>query len=222
MSDLSILEQGIYRLALVLPGLLLAIVLHEVAHAYVAYRFGDSTAKDEGRITLNPISHLDLVGSVIFPLILIFANLGVYGWAKPVPINQRNFKEYKKSVFWVSFAGPLANFFVMIVCAFFYAVVKGGAFAGMYFSQPLSDMLLQAVQINVVIGTFNLLPFPPLDGSKMLMTFLSYDAQRKYEELSRFSLIIFIILILTGALNYVFYPAFMFAEFVLQIFLKIV
>jgi Zn-dependent protease len=221
MEELSGLEQGIYRLALALPGLLMAIVVHEVAHGVVALKFGDPTAKNEGRITLNPISHLDLMGSIVFPLIMVVFNMGIYGWAKPVPINARNFKNPNKGVFWVSFAGPLSNFILMIISAFLFALLQTESLKMFSLAKPFSDMLIESLKINVVICVFNLLPFPPLDGSKMLETFLSYNAQKKYEYLSQFSFPFFLLLIFTGALNYVFYPMFAFADFVVKFFLRI-
>ena len=215
MPDIIIV---ITNICISIPGFLLGITFHEAAHALVAYKCGDDTAKRLGRMTLNPVPHIDLMGTIILPI--IFATLGgvMFGWAKPVPIDSRRFKEIKKSIFWVSFAGPLANFILVIIFSFLYAVLLAFVAKNFYFYAPLKQMLHSALAINVVLGVFNLIPLPPLDGSKMVTTFLSYELLRKYEVLSHYSFPIMIVLMITGAFGYIIYPFLVFGEWLVKLF----
>ena len=120
MILIIIMEDIIYRIATSLPGFLLAIVFHEAAHAFIALKFGDPTAKLGGRLSLNPSVHYDLWGTVIMPLMFVILGWGIFGYAKPVPVDTRNFKNVKSGIFWVSFAGPLANILLAIVSSFFF------------------------------------------------------------------------------------------------------
>lgn len=215
------IEEFIYNMALGLPGLLMAVVFHEVAHGYVAYRFGDRTAKAAGRLTLNPLAHLDPMGSLVVPLIGALLGGVMFGWAKPVPVDSRHFKNYRVATFWVSFAGPLANFILVILSAFACAFVAVKLPPTFYFHEPLIKILTQAVYINSIIGVFNLIPFPPLDGSKMVMAFLGYEAQRKYEEFGRFGFFFFLLLMFSGVTRYIFYPAVSLAQSILEGFARI-
>ena len=158
-----------------LVPLVIAVVLHEVAHAYVANTFGDPTAKNLGRITLNPLPHVDPLGTVLLPMILIFTGSGfLIAWAKPVPVNPNYFKEPVKEMMWVALAGPLTNFSIAIVCSILYKVLLP-FFSGADTANWViySRYFLQySVLINLVLGIFNLFPIPPLDGSKILTYFL--------------------------------------------------
>jgi Zn-dependent protease len=201
------MESFIYKVAIGLPGFLLAIVGHEAAHAYVAKRFGDDTAERAGRLNLNPVVHFDLVGTVVLPLVGAYFGGVMFGWAKPVPINPTRFRNVKYGVFWVSFAGPLANIILTIVSALIFAFMYTQVDSSFFFYRPFSEMLRRSILINIVLATFNLIPFPPLDGSKMVSTMLDYDTARKYEELQRFSLLFIIIIWTTPILNYIITPA---------------
>ncbi len=213
------LDEFIYNLALGLPGLLLGVIVHEYAHGFVALKFGDRTAKLSGRLTFNPLPHLDVFGSVIVPLIGAYLGGVMFGWAKPVPVDTRNFKNYRKGLFWVSFAGPLSNFILVFLSAFFCALIMNKVSPSFSLKDPFVKMLAQSVYINTVIGIFNLIPFPPLDGSKMLSSVLSYNAQRKYEEIGRFGIIFFLLLMFTGISKYIFTPPLIVAQGVLNFFL---
>lgn len=152
--------------------LLFSVIIHEVSHGFVAYRLGDTTAKDAGRLTLNPISHLDPFGSVILPLALfIFRSPVLFGWAKPVPFNPYNLKNPKKDSGLIALAGPGSNLLV----AFVFGLLLW--LAAPIISAPLVVFLSIVVKINIVLAVFNLVPIPPLDGSKILFSFLP----RKYE-----------------------------------------
>ena len=190
------MEEIIYRIAISLPGFLLAIVCHEAAHAWMANRFGDPTAKLLGRLSLNPMVHYDLVGTIIFPLIGAVMGGAMFGWAKPVPVDSRRFKNVRAGVFWVSFAGPLANLLLMVVSAFLFAILVTKVSSSFSYHTIFGDMLKQSVWINVLLAVFNLIPFPPLDGSKMVSSLLDYNQARKFEELQRFSFVFIFILIL--------------------------
>lgn len=205
-------QNFIVTLALSLPGFLSAIVIHEWAHAYSAKLFGDNTAERLGRLTLNPMAHYDLFGTVIFPLICVSLGATAIGWAKPVPIDTRNFKKYKQGVFWVSFAGPLSNMILATLGSFFQVLIML-KFGDWEYAAIMERMLAYLIMINIVIGVFNLIPLPPLDGSRMLVPFLSFEATRKYEQLAQYTPYIFLgILALSfmgiHILSFVFLPAY--------------
>ena len=190
---------------------LLAITVHETAHGYAAYKKGDYTAKMLGRISMNPIRHLDPLGSIMVPLILAFSGAGViFGWAKPVPINSFNFKNPRRDMVSVSLAGPLSNFLLAALLAFVLRVllwVPGPEI--LWYSkigQPLAGMLVLGIKINIYLGVFNLLPIHPLDGSHILEGLLPPEQARAYSRLSRYGSLFLIILLFTGVLTTVTYP----------------
>jgi Zn-dependent protease len=153
---------------LILPVLVLSVVTHECAHGVAALACGDTTARDQGRITLNPWPHIDPIGSVVLPLILALTHAPVMlGWAKPVPINPANFRDPRNAPVWVALAGPASNALLALMGA---AVARLAPDQG--FLAPLRDIGIAAVVINLALGLFNLIPIPPLDGSWVLMRFL--------------------------------------------------
>ena len=184
----------ILQLAQSVPGFLLAIVVHEWAHGMVALKYGDDTAQRSGRLTLNPAAHFDLFGSLIVPMICISLGGAVFGWAKPVPVDVRRFKNYRKGIFWVSFAGPLSNFILGTVSSIMYAVVATQFPPDFGYQVVILKMLQYSIFINFLLGFFNLIPLPPLDGSKMVSAFLKGEALRKYEEIRRFTPMIFMVI----------------------------
>lgn len=207
--------------ALSLPGFLFAIVVHEWAHAYVAHLFGDDTAIMQGRLTLNPLAHYDMMGTVIFPMIGAMLGGLMFGWAKPVPVDPRRFSNVKRGIFWVSFAGPLANILLAIVCSFLVAVSVRYIPDSVDMKMTFVLMFRQAIFINLLLAVFNLIPFPPLDGSKMVSTFLDYNAARKYEELGRYSFVFLIILWTTNIFSYLMRPAIAFGNGMMSLFVGI-
>ncbi|MFZ9000436.1 MAG: site-2 protease family protein [Bacteriovoracaceae bacterium] len=212
------MEDFILRLCTQLPGFLLGIVFHEAAHAYVANKFGDNTAKLQGRLTLNPAVHYNLVGTIIFPLVGAALGGMMFGWANPVPVDGRNFKNYRKAMFWTSFAGPLANIILGVVSALLYVVIITQMPREFYLTEPFAQMLYGSVYINFILAVFNLIPLPPLDGSKMVTQFLNYEMARKYEDLQRFTFLIFLMLIATPILGYLLWPAYFLARSSIGIF----
>jgi Zn-dependent protease len=213
-------QQIVLNIALQIPGLLFGVVLHEAAHAWMADRFGDPTGRELGRMTLNPAVHIDPLGTIIFPLIgAIFGGI-MFGWARPVPVNSRYFKNIRKAVFWVSFAGPLSNILFAFFASFFLGIWITKVPQDFYFYEQFAQVVKQAVVINMVLGVFNLIPFPPLDGSKMVSSFLSYNALQKYEQLANYTFLFFIVLMFSGALGYIIAPALGAANMVMQLSLR--
>ncbi len=174
---------------IVLPGLLIAITLHELAHGYSSYKLGDPTAKNAGRLTLNPLAHIDLIG-----FILLFV-VG-FGWAKPVPINPNYFKNRKKGTIIVSIAGPLTNFILAIISSILFAIaIKLNA------SPIILLMIKLLIRYNIVLGFFNLLPFPPLDGSKIVASLLPIKYEIKFYHYERYLYLILIFLIVSDTID---------------------
>jgi Zn-dependent protease len=182
--------------------LLFAIVVHEAAHGWMALRLGDSTARDAGRLTLNPLPHIDPIGSIIVPLLLFFSNTGImFGWAKPVPVNPYNLHDPKKDIMWVNLAGPGANMITAFGCGMILRVFSG--FPGIFLrgSQGfgiLVSVLLYGMMINLVLASFNLIPIPPLDGSKILMRFLPPRYEYMMMRLQGMGMILLIGVIIIG------------------------
>ena len=171
--------------------LIISVMAHEIAHGAVAYYFGDPTAKNQGRLTLNPLKHIDMFGSIFLPLILYITNSGfLFGWAKPVPYNPYNLRNRRLGEFCVSIAGILTNFLIAIAFAIFirFALVWG-------FSQPTIDLIAYIILLNITLGVFNLFPIPPLDGSKILFSLVPYRYERQLMALEKYGIYILIILI---------------------------
>ncbi|MGQ9498940.1 MAG: site-2 protease family protein [Dissulfurimicrobium sp.] len=193
----------IQRLAILVPPILLAITVHEMAHGWVAYRLGDPTARMQGRLTFNPIRHLDPVGTLVFFL------TQTIGWARPVPVDPRYFKSPRRDMIWVSFAGPAANMLLAALSALFLRETAGflqGRWSLMYFARPLVYMAYVSVQINIGLAIFNLIPIPPLDGSKILIGLLPIRLAIWYEQFERYGFILILILVFTGVTGRIIIP----------------
>lgn len=198
-------EGALLSLLLTIPGVLIAITCHEFAHAFVADKLGDDTPRREGRLTLNPIAHLDPVGSVL----LLFAGIG---WGKPVHVNPRNYNRtmsMEKADALVSIAGPLTNFILAIIFTFIYCAIYKfayGIFALETYGIIIREIISTAIMINIGLGVFNLLPLPPLDGSKIIMPLLPLKAKNFFIEHETVFYIIFLVIWITGIASTIISP----------------
>lgn len=174
--------------------LLFSVIVHEVMHGYVALKFGDSTAERAGRLTLNPIPHIDLFGTILLPGLLILTGSPIlFGWAKPVPVNPLNFRNIRKGELFVSAAGIMANFGLAIAAALIYHFLNA---LPQTFPALLGAVLTFTVTINLVLGIFNLFPIPPLDGSKVLLSQLPYNMAKSYQKIEPYGFLILILLLM--------------------------
>lgn len=172
--------------------LLFSVIVHEVMHGVVALKFGDRTAERAGRLTLNPIPHIDPIGTILLPLLLILSGSPIlFGWAKPVPVNPLNFSNLRKGELFVSAAGVLSNFALAIIAAILYHALNALP------STPLFvlNALRFGVIINLVLATFNLFPIPPLDGSKVLLSQLPYKLAKEYQKIEPYGFIILLLML---------------------------
>jgi Zn-dependent protease len=201
------LALNVQRLAVQFPPFILAVIFHEYAHGFIANRWGDTTAKEAGRLTLNPIPHIDPLGTIIFPLInMISGTSFLIGWARPVPIDPRRFRKFRPGLFFVALAGPGMNVLLAFVSAALFCVITRWVPETFYLHEPLMTMAYVSVTLNYALGIFNLIPLPPLDGSKIIESMLPIEAARKYEQVARYSFFILMALLLTGAFSVLAYP----------------
>ena len=200
---------NIRRVAVAFVPMLFGIICHEVAHGWAAWKLGDPTAKSQGRLTLNPLPHLDATGSLLFVLTALTSPF-ILGWAKPVPVEPRYFRNPRQGMMLVSFAGPLTNFIVALGFAFIYNMLSRHLMTGGGGHGIVMDFALQTcaigVWVNVTLGWFNLLPIPPLDGSHILGGLLPWQLARQYYSIGRYGIIIVVVLLGTGMLRYVMKP----------------
>lgn len=187
-------------LLITFPLLLVSITIHEFSHGWAAYKLGDPTAKYSGRLTLNPLAHIDPVGTIILPLMLFFASQGkfVFGAAKPVPVNFNLLRNPKRDIIWVGASGPAANFILAFILSVVLKII------------PLNDFLsvitLKLILINVILGVFNLIPIPPLDGSRIAAGLMPKNIAYQYSKIEPYGFIIVILLIYLGIFNRIIFP----------------
>ncbi len=217
--------------AVMAPPIIFSIILHEVAHGWVAEMFGDSTARQMGRLTLNPLPHIDPIGTIILPLFLIFVGSRfLFGWAKPVPVNFRNLRHPKQEMIYVAGAGPMTNLGLALLFTLIYTLLVKlfpplklifTVFIGTMQIPPLhnaSPTLLLAVPlvlmagvgvvINVLLMLFNLIPLPPLDGGRIMVGLLPPEKAIRFARIEPYGMMILILLIMSGVLNYTLWPLF--------------
>ena len=182
----------IQTIALAAIPVLFAITLHEAAHGYAARHFGDMTAYAQGRISLNPLRHIDPVGTILLPLLTLFVGGILFGWAKPVPVNFSALRNPKKDMLWVALAGPAAN---LVMALFWGAMFKVAlSMPGSYFAEPLLGMAQFGVTINAILLVLNLLPLPPLDGGRVAISLLPHRQSFQLAKVEPYGMVILIVL----------------------------
>lgn len=210
--DLSIIQ----KIAIWALPVLFAITVHEVAHGWVASKFGDQTARLAGRLTLNPIKHIDLVGTILVPILLLLTSNFIFGWAKPVPVDARNLRNPRYDMVFVALAGPGSN---LIMACFWAGIAKLGISLSPWFGVPLAYMGEAGIMINVVLAVLNLLPIPPLDGSRILYSLLPGKAAWYYYQIEPYGFFILLILMFTNILSFIMMPPILYlANFIYFIF----
>jgi Zn-dependent protease len=188
-------------MALMAAVLLFSVIIHEMAHGYVALLNGDPTARMLGRLTLNPVPHIDPIGTILLPAVLLISGAGIiFGWAKPVPVNPLNFRNYRWGELTVSAAGALSNLALAVLFAVILRLVPG--------NYGLMMLAVFGVKINIILALFNLIPIPPLDGSHILNLFLPANLSRLYSYLEPVGFILILVLFYTGILWLILMPAY--------------
>lgn len=207
---------AIGQFLLYMVALIFSLSVHESAHAWMSNRFGDDLARLQGRISLNPVAHVDPIGTLLFPAIAFFTNAPVIGWAKPTPVNPLRWRNKRVANFWVSVAGVICNFIIAIVAGVIIRVLYSVGLIGVVDSKlaPITTESLIAVgavellwvffRLNVALGVFNLIPIPPLDGSKVLQSILPPSMESGFEALERFGFLLLIVAMFTGVFSVIF------------------
>jgi Zn-dependent protease len=193
----------VQKIAVYALPVLFAITVHEAAHGYVAKHFGDLTAEKQGRITLNPLKHIDPIGTILLPILTMMLGGILFGWAKPVPVNFANLRNPKKDMLWVAAAGPISNF---IMAIFWVMMFNFSNYAPNTAVNFLAIMSMAGISINIVLMVLNLLPMPPLDGGRIAVSLLPMPWAMKLARVERYGFPILIVLMFTGVLGYVIYP----------------
>jgi len=198
------IDQLIQTVSLAAIPVLFAITLHEAAHGYVARHFGDMTAYQQGRISLNPLRHIDPVGTILFPMLTLWLGGILFGWAKPVPVNFAALRRPKQDMLWVALAGPAANLFMALGWALLYKMTW--LFPGGYFAEPLLGMAEWGIKINIVLMVLNLLPLPPLDGGRVAVSLLPHRQAFQLARIEPYGMFILIFLVVSGVLGLILLP----------------
>jgi Zn-dependent protease len=200
------MDQLIQAIAIAALPVLFAITLHEAAHGYAARHFGDPTAYQLGRISLNPIRHIDLLGTIVIPIAILLMSNGdfLFGWAKPVPVDSRRLRNPKQDMFWVAAAGPLANLFM--ACGWALLLKFALLLPVTAYTEPLAAMSLLGITVNVVLMVLNLLPLPPLDGGRIAVSLLPMPLAANFARLEAWGFPILLLLLFTNVLGTILSP----------------
>ena len=211
MPDLS---ESLLKIAVLTVPFLLAVIGHEVAHGVAALAFGDPTARDAGRLTMNPVRHMDKAGTVVFVLTALFTPF-VFGWAKPVPINPYRFRRFRAGLLVVSAAGAAANFLMAALALLAFRLLPRPEAAGLYAQylfQPASNIIFYTILVNVFIGVFNLLPIPPLDGSNIVASLIPRTWAAHYLRIGRYGILLIFVLFYANVFDTIFNPVLHFLD----------
>ena len=201
------MEDTIRDIAIWAVPVLIGVIFHEVAHGWVANKLGDSTAARMGRLTLNPISHIDLFGTILLPAILIISRAPfVFGYAKPVPVNFNNLRNPKTDMIWVALAGPMTNILLALAGLYALKFANGRVADSSAVLMPLLLMAQVGVEINVMLATFNLFPIPPLDGGRVLVGLLPRRLSMAVARIEPFGFLIIILLLMTNKIDFILGP----------------
>ena len=213
MADLDI-----PYLVIAFAVLIFSLTVHEAAHAWSASRLGDDTARRLGRVSLNPVVHVDPIGTLLLPLVAIIGNLPIIGWAKPTPVNPRNLRHPRRDNVLVTVAGPASNLMIAVVAAMVLRLIPAAdpSVEGMDVSSPLILLAIQLVDINLLLALFNMIPVPPLDGGRVMAGLLPPALAIRYNQLGRYGFIIIYALMLTGALGALIGPPYYFLRTMLR------
>ncbi|MCB4812201.1 site-2 protease family protein [Methylovorus menthalis] len=193
----------IQKIAIYALPVIFAITVHEAAHGYAARYFGDMTAHQAGRITLNPLRHIDPIGTILIPALTLFFGGILFGWAKPVPVDFSRLRHPKKDMLWVAAAGPASNLIMALIWALIW---KFAPALSPSMAVPLSLMAQAGIMINVILMVLNLLPLPPLDGGRIAVSLLPDRLAEKYAGIERYGFVILLVLLFTGVLSQIMHP----------------
>jgi Zn-dependent protease len=191
--------------------LIFSLTVHEAAHAWTASRLGDDTARRLGRVSLNPIVHIDPIGTLLLPLLAIVSNLPIIGWARPTPVNPRNLHHPRRDNVLVTIAGPTSNLVIAIVASLIMHALPGpgGSVGDVDVSSPLLTIAAEAIDINLLLAVFNMIPVPPLDGGRVLAGLLPPRMAIRYNQLGQYGFLIIYALMLTGVLSALISPPYL-------------
>jgi len=211
-------DLDISYLVIAFAVLIFSLTVHEAAHAWSASRLGDDTARRLGRVSLNPMVHVDPIGTLLLPLVAIIGNLPIIGWAKPTPVNPRNLRHPRRDNVLVTVAGPASNLMIAVVAAMALRLIPAAdpSVEGMDVSSPLILLAIQLVDINLLLALFNMIPVPPLDGGRVMAGLLPPALAIRYNQLGRYGFIIIYALMLTGALGALIGPPYYFLRTMLR------
>ena len=203
-ADISLFDISFAQLFLTYGVLLFSLTVHETAHAWIADRFGDPTARKLGRVSLNPLVHVDLIGTVLLPVVALATGAPLIGWAKPVPVDVRQLRNPRRDYILVAAAGPASNLAIALAAAIVLLIVpvQPQTLNEANVSAPIATMLSQLMQLNVLLAVFNMIPIPPLDGGNVMSGLLPYRLASSFNKIRPYGFLLLYALIISGGFNY--------------------